>query len=76
MADGKSPFAVSTDDAHILRVTAPALLPILHARRNSILERLQGEFRSGVKDFTHTIAEFVTYSDLIRELERKLAQGE
>lgn len=76
MQHGHSPFAISTDDARILRVAAPALLPILRARRDNILERLQGEYRNGVRDFTNTIAEFVTYSDLIKDLERKLLQGE
>jgi hypothetical protein len=71
-----SPFAVSSDADVILRVAAPSLIPILKMRRDSILERLKGEYRSGVKDFTNTIAEYVTYSDLINELERKLAQGE
>jgi hypothetical protein len=64
------------DETRILAIAAPTLLPLFRRRREQVLAKLRGEYRSGMRDFTNSVAEFATYEDLIAELERKLAQSE
>lgn len=66
------PRYLPADEDRILAVAAPAVLGVLRRRRDNVLGKLESDYRSGVSDFRSIVAEYITYSDLIRELERKL----
>lgn len=66
------PKFLPADEDRILGIAAPAVLGVLRRRRETTLSRLHGDYRAGVSDFRSTVAEFVTLTELIQELERKL----
>lgn len=60
------------DQNKILALGAPVLIPILEQKRDAILSKMRGEFRSGHSEFRSTIAEYCAYCDLIQDLKIKL----
>lgn len=65
----------SGDQLKILFHAAPALIPLLRLRREQSVQKLIGELRNGTADLRATATEIATYDDLLREIERTLAQG-
>lgn len=57
------------DESKILAYAGPYLLKLLTRRREIILQRLKGDFRSGVRDFTAHVSEFCSVESLISDIE-------
>lgn len=63
------------DQDKILRLAAPAFLPILTLRREQAVSKLIGLYHAG-GDLRSATAEIATYETLIHEFKIKLTQGE
>lgn len=61
-----------------LRLAMPVLMPILARKRDSLLQKLIGEFRIGVEPgkLYATVAEISAQDELIRSLERSKRETE
>ncbi len=62
------------DEARILAISAPALLPIIRRRQEQSLSRLLGFFRSGLTDLSPAVAEYAAFTELLREIELKISK--
>jgi len=72
-----TPFTVTltqNEENRIIAISAPALLPMLRRRQKQSLDAIYGAYRNGTTEFRNLIAEYVTLTDLITDIEVKLNQ--
>lgn len=64
----------SETDIRLMGLAAPVIVKMLRKREASILNRIQGEFRSDKTEFRASLAEWVCVRDQIHEIEMILNQ--
>ena len=72
----KTPMMTEEDEMSILAYAAPPLLTLLRRRQSNILQRLYNEYQSATLDLRPTVATYVAYTDLIRDIESRINQRE
>lgn len=67
---------LSPQEIHIMGLSAPVLLKMLHAKEDRILARIYGEFKNGKHEQMMALAEFACVRDMINEINSVLRQHE